>query len=172
MIRLRPEINANSYSQPHDSACTVLRRRYSDLGWIVPDVLNRCERSNGMYFDRVVQVDLPRWSEGRVVLLGDACQCLSPLAGQGASMAVAGAYVLSERLRQESDITRAITGYERVLKPTIARQQAAARRIARWLVPASEWRLWIRNAITRATVLPPVAAVLRRRMAAGSVFGC
>jgi 2-polyprenyl-6-methoxyphenol hydroxylase-like FAD-dependent oxidoreductase len=102
-----------------------------------------------VYFDRVVQVDPPDWGEGRVVLVGDACRCGSPLAGQSASMAVAGAYMLSDLLRQESDMSRAMAAYQRILKPVIARQQAAARRIARWFVPASECRLSIRNSITR-----------------------
>jgi hypothetical protein len=40
-----------------------------------------------------MQVMAPRWFAGRVVLLGDACGCVSLLAGQGASLAMAAAYV-------------------------------------------------------------------------------
>jgi 2-polyprenyl-6-methoxyphenol hydroxylase-like FAD-dependent oxidoreductase len=124
-----------------------------------------------MYFDRVEQVDLPRWSDGRVVLLGDACQCVSPLAGQRASMAVTSAYILAQLLSQDRDLTTALAVYERTLKPTINRQQAVARRIAHWFVPTSESRLWMRNLVARAAMLPPIASLLRRRMAADSVFG-
>ena len=164
------EIRANHGDADHRSACSALRQRYRDFRWIIPDVLDQCERSTSMYVDRAEQVDLPRWSQGRVVFLGDACQCVSPLAGQGASMAVAGAYILAELLSEGCDLSTALAVYERTLKPTIKRQQAAARRIAHWFVPTSEWHFWMRNVVMRASVLPPVAAVLRRRMAAGSVF--
>lgn len=164
------EIDEEHRQPGHKSACAVLQQRYQDLRWIVPDVLAQCERSSSLYFDKVEQVDLPRWSDGRVVLLGDACQCVSPLAGQGASMAVAGAYILSELLHVKRDVTAALRAYEGVLKPTIERQQIAARRIGRWFLPTNEWRLWVRNLITQASVLTPVASVVRRRMAAQSVF--
>jgi 2-polyprenyl-6-methoxyphenol hydroxylase-like FAD-dependent oxidoreductase len=164
------EVDERRREPPTSSACSVLRQTYQDFGWIVPDVLAQCEQSPYVYFDRVEQVDLPRWSKGRVVLLGDACQCVSPLAGQGASMAVAGAYILAELLSEDRGLTVALAVYERMLKPTIRRQQAAARRIAHWFVPTSESRVWMRDMVTRASVWPPVASVLRGRMAARSVF--
>ena len=164
------EVGEHRREPAASSACLALRQTYQDFGWIVPDVLAQCERSPYVYFDRVEQVVLPRWSEGRVVLIGDACQCVSPLAGQGASMAVAGGYILAELLSEDRGLTAALAVYERMLKPTIRRQQAAARRIAHWFVPTSESRVWMRDVVTRASVWPPVASVLRRRMAARSVF--
>ena len=50
------------------------------------------------YFDSVSQVELPDWRSGRVTLAGDACQCVSLFAGQGASLALAGAFILAEEL--------------------------------------------------------------------------
>ena len=164
------DVNRSHRDSPDGSLCDGLRRRYQDLQWLVPEVLEECERSPTAYFDTAGQVDLPHWSHGRAVLLGDACQCLSPLAGQGASMAVAGAYVLAELLKGDRGVMAALSVYEQTLKPVIKRQQAAARRMARWLVPTSESRLWLRNALTRASAWPTVAAVVRRRMAAESIF--
>ncbi len=151
------------------AACSILREAYRDFGWIVPDILKCCEGSQGLHFDHVEQIVMPTWSRGRVTLVGDACQCVSPLAGQGASMAVAGAYLLADHL-DHHDLATGLLAYERAMKPAIAKQQAAARRIARWLVPTSDARLWLRNLLTRASVLPPVAAVLRHQIAAASVF--
>jgi flavin-dependent dehydrogenase len=51
-----------------------------------------------VYYDQVAQIVLPRWSRHRVVLVGDAGYAVSLLAGQGASLAVGGAYVLAEQL--------------------------------------------------------------------------
>lgn len=63
---------------------TVLRRTFADAGWVAPRILR--ELGDGpdgapMYFDAVGQVMAPRWSSGRVVLLGDAAHCPSPLGG-------------------------------------------------------------------------------------------
>lgn len=153
-----------------ESVCGILQQQYAGFDWIIPDVLECCYRARRIYFDHVEQVDLPSWSQQRVVLIGDACQCLSPLGGQGASMAVAGAYILASLLHDGTDVTAAVAAYERMVKPVIKRQQAAARRIARWFVPISDWRIGIRNVMMQASVLPPIASVLRRRMAAQSII--
>ena len=57
-----------------------------------------------LYYDQVAQIDMPRWSAGHVVLVGDACQAVSLLAGQGASLALAGARVLADELAGDSDL--------------------------------------------------------------------
>jgi hypothetical protein len=44
---------------------------------------------------RTAQVHASTWSRGRVVLLGDAAYCASPISGMGTSLALAGAYVLA-----------------------------------------------------------------------------
>ena len=54
--------------------------------WAAPD----------FYFDRVAQVQMDRWSAGRVAPVGDAAHSPSPLyAGVGTSLALVGAYVPS-----------------------------------------------------------------------------
>ena len=78
-----------------------------------------------MYFDEVAQIELSDWSRGRVVLVGDACGCVSLLAGQGASMAVCGA-ALAEELgaaqEGEEDITAALARYA-ASKPAVEKRQ-------------------------------------------------
>jgi 2-polyprenyl-6-methoxyphenol hydroxylase-like FAD-dependent oxidoreductase len=92
---------------------------YGGMGWIVPGLLERCPSESGVYFDAVAQIEMPNWNAGRVVLVGDACWCVSPLAGQGASLAVAGAYVLAEELgAAPADVAGALAQYERRLRPT------------------------------------------------------
>ncbi|WP_048875242.1 hypothetical protein [Candidatus Coxiella mudrowiae] len=56
-----------------------------------------------------------------VVLVGNACQCLTLMAGQGASMAMAGGYTLLTMLHQNrSNYQRAFrTYYQKLLKPPI-----------------------------------------------------
>ena len=49
-----------------------LRRAFAGSGWHVPALLDRLPRTADLYLDEVAQVAMPRWSGGRVVLLGDA----------------------------------------------------------------------------------------------------
>jgi hypothetical protein len=103
------------------------KRAYGALGWIVPELLEAAASATSLYFDEVAQVVMPRWSTGRVVLTGDACQCVSLLAGQGASMAVAEAYVLAEELsdRAAHDTPAALARYEERLKPELVERGVA-----------------------------------------------
>ena len=73
-----------------------LRRVYGNLGWQVPRLLAAAERTHDIYYDVVAQIELPRWFVGRAVLVGDAGYAVSLLAGQGASLALGGAYLLGE----------------------------------------------------------------------------
>ena len=70
--------------------------------------LAACPPADQLYYDQVAQVTMPAWSKGRVTLLGDAAYAVSLLAGQGASLAVAGGYVLAEHLARTASIEQAV----------------------------------------------------------------
>ena len=73
-------------------------------------------------FDSTAQVHLPAWSRGRVVLLGDAAWCPTPLTGLGTSLALVGAYVLAGELGA-ADPPTALRRYEEVLRPYVTNAQ-------------------------------------------------
>jgi len=62
---------------------------------------------------------MPRWSNGRVCLLGDAAHAMSPSAGQGASMAMEDALVLAQCLRDVPEPARAFETFERIRRPRV-----------------------------------------------------
>ncbi|MFK0164338.1 FAD-dependent monooxygenase [Rhizobium sp. NPDC090279] len=64
---------------------------------------------------------LPIWSKGRVALLGDAAHAIGPHSGQGASMAIEDAVVLSACLADTLDYGHAFARYEALRRPRIAR---------------------------------------------------
>jgi 2-polyprenyl-6-methoxyphenol hydroxylase-like FAD-dependent oxidoreductase len=68
------------------------------------------------FFDTIAQIDMPRWSSGRVVLLGDAAWCLTFLSGQGTSTALAGSWILASELAVKSH-SEAFATYEARLRP-------------------------------------------------------
>lgn len=70
---------------------------------------------------------LPRWHDGAVCLLGDACHPMLPFMAQGAVMAIEDAWVLASCLDTADDIPSGLKHYEMVRKPRASRMQAASR---------------------------------------------
>ena len=69
---------------------------------------------------------LPRWSAGRIVLLGDSCHPMTPYMAQGAATAMEDAAVLARCLAEVEgdDVVSAFTRYEAHRKPRTSRIQA------------------------------------------------
>ncbi|MEU4429010.1 FAD-dependent oxidoreductase, partial [Actinoplanes sp. NPDC024001] len=101
-----------------------------------------------------------------VVLLGDAAYAVSLLAGQGASLAVAGACLLAAELTGRAPIGEALIGYEQALRPVVTETQERARRGTRWFVPATRTQRWLRRTALRSAGLP-----LADRLLATAVVG-
>lgn len=134
----------------------AVRTRYGGLGWVVPDALDRCPPPAEIYYDQVAQIEMPRWSNGRVVLVGDACYAVSLLAGQGASLGIAGAYLLAEQLAGAGSIGQALAWYENLWRSVVEEKQRTGRAAARWFLPTSALQLRIRRATLRMARLPVV----------------
>src|SRR5262249_6354727 len=84
--------------------------------------------------DIAAQVDMPAWTRDRVVLVGDAAYCASPMSGQGSSLALIGAYVLAGELAAASgDHRAAFAAYERVMRPFVRANQELGRESARFM---------------------------------------
>lgn len=156
---------------PHDTVCDHLSNAFGDLGWIVPDLVAACSAADSVYCEAVEQVQIPWWRSGRVVLVGDACYCVSLLAGQGASLAMAGAYVLASELRDTGNgVLSALARYQWRLEPTMTRHRDSALRIARWLAPGSRLQIAVRNMFLRASLWPGVSALMRAEFAPDDVL--
>ncbi|MER6813525.1 FAD-dependent monooxygenase [Spirillospora sp. NPDC000708] len=96
-------------------------------GWELPRLLETMWDAPDFHFDAMAQIHMDAWSKGRVVLLGDAGYCGSPLSGQGTSMAMVGAYVLAGELKAAGgDHRAAFAAYERELRGYVAANQELA----------------------------------------------
>ncbi|WAC29277.1 FAD-dependent oxidoreductase [Ancylobacter sp. SL191] len=98
--------------------------------------------------DDLALVDLPRWSTGRVLLLGDAAHCLTLISGQGAGMALTSAAILADALGR-SAIPEALVEHEARLRPSIIRLQDRSRKMAGMFVPHSPVAFELRNLFMR-----------------------
>ena len=63
---------------------------------------------------------LPRWSHGRVTLLGDAAHPMYPVGSNGASQAILDARCLADRLRSAEHVVHALWMYEQERLPMTA----------------------------------------------------
>jgi 2-polyprenyl-6-methoxyphenol hydroxylase-like FAD-dependent oxidoreductase len=149
-----------------------LQREFGALGWIVPDLLKQARQTEHVYIDALTQIVLPQWSKGRVVLLGDACQCVSPAAGQGASLAMAGAYMLARELTGERNPLLAFARYEHQLKPVIERKQKAGQRLARlFFAPDNHFYLTMQQLSLRMMMCSLTAPLIKRNFAWNEQLG-
>ena len=101
---------------------------------LVDEVIEQFPNDYPVYMDPLIQIDIKRWYEGNVVLLGDAAYCLTLLSGQGASTAFWGACCLSEALVDRTK-GEAFATYDATLRPVVAEIQPATRMAAKWYIP-------------------------------------
>jgi len=109
--------------------------------------------------------DMPQlaaWSKGRVALLGDAAHAIGPHAGQGASMAIEDAVVLSSCLADTLDFGAAFARYEALRRPRIARVVKLTRQSASRKRKNSRLSLFIRDLLL--PLLIPMTVRASRKM--------
>jgi salicylate hydroxylase len=133
-----------SWDQPGDP--TELADDFGGWAPPIPDIL--ASASNCFVWALFDRDPLPRWSEDRVVLLGDACHPMPPFQAQGAAMAIEDAIVLAKCLQVHGVSQASLTLYERIRKPRTTRVLASAR--------ANMGVFHRSNAITQAATYGPM----------------
>ncbi|MFZ3376022.1 MAG: hypothetical protein WA183_10745, partial [Chthoniobacterales bacterium] len=130
----------------------------------IAEIFDHVERCNDLYFDAISQIQMTAWSSGLSVLVGDAAYAPSLLAGEGAGLAMAGAYVLAGELeRANGDHAAAFSSYECRLRNLIQRKQFSARRNAGSFAPKTRTGLFARNVVLRLASNPIVSNWIMRR---------
>jgi len=115
------------------------------------------------------QVRLDRWSQGRVVLLGDAGYCPSPLTGLGTSLALVGAYILAGELASATATTtddaalqHAFDRYESRMRPYVEQGQELPPGGADGYAPRNRLRISLGRASMRWSQRWPLRALMER----------
>jgi 2-polyprenyl-6-methoxyphenol hydroxylase-like FAD-dependent oxidoreductase len=146
-----------------DAQKRLLRERLAGMGWEVPYLLERLDDAPDFYLDQCAQVRMDSWSRGRVVLLGDAAFCPSPLSGQGTGLALVGAYVLAGELAAaRNDHAAALSAYERRMREFVERNQKMGRAHAERYCPESRVAIWAEIQVIRAVRHLPGKSLLMR----------
>ena len=91
---------------------------------------------------------MPRWGEGAVTLLGDACHPTLPFMAQGAAMAIEDAAVLAGCLAADESVPAALKRYEDLRRQRTAGVQNGSRRNAK-IFHLTGIKAWLRNRAAR-----------------------
>jgi len=111
-----------SWTEPGDP--DEVRARFAEWHPQVRAILAELEETfTWGLFDRA---PLPRWSVGRVTLLGDACHPMLPFMAQGAAQAIEDAATLAAVLAKSADVVSGLRRYEELRLPRTAAVQAIA----------------------------------------------
>lgn len=104
----------------------LLRREFADAGWQVQRLLDNMDQAPDFYFHVREQIKMSKWSNSRVICLGDAAYTPTPLTGMGTSLAITGAYVLAGELSKLKDgehPAKALEAYESSFRPFVEEMQ-------------------------------------------------
>jgi 2-polyprenyl-6-methoxyphenol hydroxylase-like FAD-dependent oxidoreductase len=142
---------------PNAQCKAMLEAHYQGAGWIIPQLIDSIADDTPLYFDSVTQIRMPRWTEGRVTLVGDAAHCLTLISGQGASTAMGGAYILAEELGKTDDYRAAFAAYERRVRPFVEDKQRKAARFAKTFVPGSRLGVHVSRLLMKLMFAPALA---------------
>ena len=140
-----------------------LHARFRNAGWECPRILAALDACDRLYFDRVSQIRMHTWWRGRVALLGDAAFAPSLLAGQGAALAVVGAYVLAGELAGSAHIEQGLARYQDLLGPFVQRKQDQALVFASSFAPRTQLGVFLRNQLSRTLRVPLLARLVLGR---------
>jgi 2-polyprenyl-6-methoxyphenol hydroxylase-like FAD-dependent oxidoreductase len=150
---------------PREQRLARLREVCTGMGWLTQQFLSDASPSTNVFMDAVTQIQMPTWHQGRVALVGDACDCPTLFSGQGASMAMGGAYLLAQALSECADYRQAFQRYEQQMFAYAQAQQKSARGIIKSFLPDSSLSLLMQQMMIKVVLRPMFRALL------GRVFG-
>ncbi|TGJ79558.1 hypothetical protein E0Z10_g9199, partial [Xylaria hypoxylon] len=121
-------------------------------GWRVDDFVDALKNQTSeenFYATEVGQVRCPKLVFGRVVLLGDAGYCPSPITGKGTTLSLTGAYILAGELARhgQDGVPEALRAYASGVRPFVNEAQRLIPGLLRFLYPQSRWGVWILTTI-------------------------
>src|SRR5437763_707483 len=133
-------VTAESWSAKGD--VKELRAAYARFHADVRAVLDACPDCHKWAI--LEREPLPRWSDGRVALLGDACHPMTPYMAQGAATAIEDAAILARCLAEVDgdDVDGAFRRYEAHRKPRTSRIQAISSANT-WMKGGNEDTSWL-----------------------------
>ncbi len=140
----------------------LLRRALDGRGAIAERIIADLHTVDDFYFGPMSQVHASTWSQGRIVLLGDAAFCPTPFTGAGTALALVAAYVLAGEIKRSDDHSRAFADYETLVRPYVeASQRMLNPRRIRLMHPKSRCGIGLTHLAQRLVASVAVQSLFR-----------
>jgi FAD-dependent urate hydroxylase len=107
------------FHEPEDGRLARLRERFAGFGAPIHALLAAVHDDAQVHCGPIESLELDRWHDGRVVLIGDAAHASSPMMGQGGCMAIEDALVLAESLSTSDSVEAALDAYVTRRRPRV-----------------------------------------------------
>lgn len=137
------EVHRESWTDSGD--VDEMRKSFADSNQLVTRLMEKIDSAfiTGVYFHDPA----PRWSTGRVTLLGDAAHATQPYLAQGACQSIEDAAVLARLLNRAGPggVAGALAEYERRRSPRTTKVQVVARAAERFWHESDPQRVRARN---------------------------
>ena len=129
-------LDAERFDEPVAGRLERFRAHFAGFGGAVPEYLVALQSDEQLHCGPIEWVDLDRWHDGRVVLIGDAAHAAPPHMGEGGSMAMEDAVVLAESLRTADTVAGALDRYVERRRPRAGWVQEQSRIASKaWVLP-------------------------------------
>jgi 2-polyprenyl-6-methoxyphenol hydroxylase-like FAD-dependent oxidoreductase len=141
-----PDLEAAMKGGAEEKKATM-KEYLKDAGWQADRILKEMDTADDFYMTRAALVRLPRWTNGRAALLGDAAYATF---GVATSLAIEGSYILAgelSKVESSKDIPQALERYEQVFRSVVQDMGDMPSFLPQIFCPQSSWGLSIRNNI-------------------------
>ena len=128
-----------------EDAKWLLHEYIENAGWEAKRILEGMDLPEDFYMSRVAQVKLPKWTNGRALVLGDAAFATF---GIGTSLAIESACILAgelSKIQSSSDVPQALERYEEVFRLLYAKMEDIPSWFPQLVFPQTVWGLWLRD---------------------------
>ncbi|XWW46151.1 FAD-dependent monooxygenase [Fibrella sp. USSR17] len=134
----------------------VLKTKLAGAGWEADRISNAIDDTQDVYFDKIGQIKAPRWSVGRVAMIGDAAYCPTPLTGKGTTLAMVGAYLLAGELASHERHQDAFVAYEKRMRPYVEAVQKLPPGVPGLVYPSTKLGVSVLNTVAGVVASKPV----------------
>ena len=146
-------VGASAGSPPHHDPLAMqayLLATCADFPDEVLQVLSDLDADDFVFSDAIAQVVMPRLTQGRCALVGDAAHCPTFLSGMGSSLALQDAHILAGCLaRNPGDFATSLAHYENVMTPIARRYRDSAVSAHGAFLSPSPFKARLRDVILR-----------------------
>ncbi len=81
-------------------------------------------------YDRYTTTTMPRWSKGRIAVIGDAAHAMPSALGQGAGVSMMNALRLGQAMAAADDVASGLAAWEAAARPVVEHWQREAESVA------------------------------------------